>query len=313
MSSISDLNLNSIIDDSIDIDNRSIYSNSISKHTDDLLLRPAVSAKKNTYDSSYDTLQKSHLPKKTTPFSDSSGHNLESTTNQDRTVSDLEPNMDALLITAQSVLIKDGIKLFMSKNYSSQSLEIYREAFYGIELYIKLLTRNAENAKKISNLAKRDADCKYVVSFSFNLYKKLYKKYPEKIDQQIKAFKIIHSLFEDAINKASINFGNSQLRFFYHLSEELDDKKVKQYYESNDPGFLDLIKKLTAQIRVALKMAKNIKLKKETDISLRDINTYIIRASGLLKYYYTLTNEFHSSRYHARIHDIYTEFQIVVK
>lgn len=304
-----DLNLTSILDDSIDIDNRNIFSKNITKQKSDTLLRPAESLDESISDSGFDTA----LMTDTVSISKTGRQESKPKTVRKRSLSDFEPDMDALLITAQSVMIKEGINLFMSKNYSASTLDTYTEAIKGIELYIKLLSRNPDNVNKIAEIKKRDADCNEVVSIAYNLYKKLYKKNPESIVQKIRAFKIVRLLFEDALNKSSINYSRSQLRFFYFLSGDLDEHKVKLCVENNDPGLQDLIKKLDSQIRVAIKMAKKNNYDGESGITSRDVNTYIIRASGLLKCYYTLTNNFHSSRYHARIYDIYTKFCIVVK
>jgi len=90
-----------------------------------------------------------------------------------RSSKDFNPDMDMLLLTAQSPMIIEGMKSYTKGDFSSSTLSVYTEALKGVSLYIKILDRNPKNYYKLKALIDSDTDCKEVEDIAFNLYKKI--------------------------------------------------------------------------------------------------------------------------------------------
>ena len=79
-----------------------------------------------------------------------------------RSLCDFEPDMDALLLTAESSMIIEGMKYYTKSDFSSNTLPIYLEARKGIEFYMKILNRSPNNYRRLKILIDSDIDCQKV-------------------------------------------------------------------------------------------------------------------------------------------------------
>src|SRR3990172_3324843 len=108
-----------------------------------------------------------------------------------RTSEDFEPDMDALLITAQSPLIIEGLKYLTRNDFSGDTLRIYAEAVKGVEIFIKILERNPNNYYKLSAVIKTDVDCKEIENVALKLYKMKHRYNPQTDNQILQAYEML--------------------------------------------------------------------------------------------------------------------------
>src|SRR6056297_822062 len=91
-----------------------------------------------------------------------------------RSFKDFQPDMDALLITAQSPMIIEGMKKYTDKDFSAPTLAVYQESLKGVQLYITIIDRNPQNYHKLKAVINSDIDCQEVEKTAFNLYAKIH-------------------------------------------------------------------------------------------------------------------------------------------
>ena len=228
-----------------------------------------------------------------------------------RTLSDFEPDMDALLMTAQSSMIIEGMEQYDNKNFASETLQVYLEALKGVDLYIKILNRNPNNYRKLKNLIDADPDCQQVETIAFNLYKKKFDTTPDTDRERLEAFEMFKMIFKQSANKASISKSMKLLRKYYLLSGGLDTEKI---HESVNNDSLE-IKKDVNYFHQHMNLAINIIKKDDGELTRglrgRDLNVFITKVSELLAYYYKIHENTKVSDYYLRIHNIYKKYFIM--
>jgi hypothetical protein len=228
-----------------------------------------------------------------------------------RTISDFEPDMDALLMTAQSSMIIEGMELYNNKNFGFEALQIYLEALKGVDLYIKILNRNPNNYRKLKALIDADTDCQQVEKIAFDLYQKEYDTTPDTDREKLAAFEIFKQIFKQSINKASISKSMKLLRKYFLLSGGLDTEKIQELIKSESLEIKKDINYFHQHLNVALNMIKKDDSEIGRGLKGRDLNVFVTKASEFLGYYYKLLENVKVSDYYFRIHNIYKKYFIM--
>ena len=228
-----------------------------------------------------------------------------------RTLSDFEPDMDALLMTAQSSMIIEGMELYENKNFAAESLQVYLEALKGVDLYIKILNRNPNNYRKLKTLIDADPDCQQVETIAFNLYKKKYDTTPDTDREKLQAFELFKQIFKQSANKASISKSMKLLRKYYLLSGGLDTEKIHELINNDNIEIKKDINYFHQHLNLALNIIKKDDGELTRGLRGRDLNVFITKVSELLAYYYKLLENSKVSDYYLRIHTIYKKYFIM--
>lgn len=232
-------------------------------------------------------------------------------TQKKRSFLDFEPDMDAILLTAQSSMIIEGIKSYSKKQFSAKTMNIYVEALKGAELYIKILNRNPDNYHKLKVLIDQDIDCQEVEKTAFNIYLKVHGVPPENDKEKLEAFEMLHKLFTEAINKASISKTMITIKQYYLLSGGLDEAKVQSLIENDNIEFKATINNLNHQVNIATNMLKKGKAEIAQGLKGQDLNIFVIKSSQLLSFYYKIIGNEQLAEYYMRINDIYKKYFII--
>lgn len=236
---------------------------------------------------------------------------LDSPRTKKRTAQDFEPDMDALLMTAQSSMIIEGMRYFTNKNFTADAHSIYLEALKGVEFYIKILDRNPNNYRKLKSLIDSDTDCQQVEKIAFNLFKKTYDDIAETDREKISAFELLYKLIKGAVNKTTITKSMQTIKKYYLMSGDINTEKVQECLNSGDIGFKTEVKNLHEHIKIALDLLKKGKTEIAAGMKGKDINVYIINTSALLSYIYKLQGNAKVSDYYGRINNIHKKYFIV--
>jgi hypothetical protein len=228
-----------------------------------------------------------------------------------RSFLDFEPDMDAILLTAQSPMIIEGIKCYSKKQFSAKTMNIYVEASKGAELYIKILDRNPDNYHKLKVLIDQDIDCQEVEKTAFNIYLKVHGVSPENDKEKLEAFEMLHKLFNEAINKASISKSMITIKQYFLLSGGLDEAKLQSLSESDNVEFKAIINSLNHQVNIATNMLKKGKIEIAQGLKGKDLNIFVIKSSQLLSFYYKLIGNEQLTEYYMRINDLYKKYFVI--
>ncbi len=228
-----------------------------------------------------------------------------------RSFRDFQPDMDALLITAQSSMIIEGMKKYTERDFSSNNLPIYLEALNGVNLYIKILDRNPKNYHKLKSVINADPDCQEVEKIAFNLYKKIFGTEPETDQEKLVAFEKFSALFKDAVNRATIATSMKDIKKYFLLSGGLDEIKVSQLVASNNEELKKDISNLQRYIALGLAYIEKGNVEIIKGLRGRDLNNYVVRGSQLLAYYFMLIKNERLADYYARINSIYSKYFVV--
>ncbi len=173
-----------------------------------------------------------------------------------RSSKDFNPDMDALLLTAQSSMIIEGMKNYTQSNFSSATLPVYMEALKGVALYTKILDRNPNNYNKLKELIDSDIDCREVESTAFNMYKMMHSVEPDSYQEKLAAFEKFELLFREAVNKASVSNSMRLLKKYLLMSGSLDEVRVRNLFKANNAEFALDIQNFIQHIKMAHEMVK---------------------------------------------------------
>ncbi|MCX8122718.1 MAG: hypothetical protein N3F66_00965 [Spirochaetes bacterium] len=228
-----------------------------------------------------------------------------------RSSRDFQPDMDALLITAQSSMIIEGMKKYSERDFSAANLPIYLEALNGVNLYIKILDRNPKNYHKLKAVINADPDCQEVEKIAFNLYKKMFGTEPETDQEKLVAFEKFSALFKDAVNRATIATSMKEIKKYFLLSGGLDEIKVTQLVAQNDEELRKDISNLQRYIAMGLAYIEKGNIEIIKGLKGRDLNNFVVRGSQLLAYYFKLIHNERLADYYARINSIYSKYFVI--
>ncbi len=228
-----------------------------------------------------------------------------------RTSKDFAPDMDALLITAQSSMIIEGMKFMTINKFNTQTLPTYTEAIKGIELYITILERNPNNYHKLSSIISEDIDCREVERLAFQLYKNKHGETPETDVHKLKAYELFRDRLKNAYYKALINATMVGMKKYYLLSGGLDEDKLVGLIRSQDNALKTDISKISQQINIAIKLLKHGNAEINRGMKGKDMNIFIIKASQILSFYHKMMGKPQSAGYYQRLHETYKKYFIV--
>ena len=232
-------------------------------------------------------------------------------TTKRRTSADFSPDMDLLLLTAQSSMILEGMKLVSKHDFKSSNLSSFSEAVKGVDLYIKIIQRNPENYYKLSSLLIKDAECCEVQKITFNLYKSIYDELPENESQKLKAFQLIKETLLNGYCKSLISLSLIEIKKFYLMTGDPDyskiDKVLKTRSDQGAPFFL----KLEKNIDIARKLLKSGNFESNKGMKGREINVFIVKASEILSYYYSETGNKDKALFYDKLHDNFKKYYVI--
>ncbi len=228
-----------------------------------------------------------------------------------RTSKDFAPDMDALLITAQSSMIIEGMKYMTGNKYDSKSLPVYTEAIKGIELYITILERNPNNYHKLSSIISQDIDCREVERLSFQLFKNKHGESPETDIHKLKAYELFRDRLKNAYYKALISATMIGMKKYFLLSGGIDEEKLSELIRKNDNSLKTDIAKISQQINIAIKLLKHGNAEINRGMKGKDMNIFIIKASQILQYCQQAMGKPESAGYYQRLHETYKKYFIV--
>jgi len=225
---------------------------------------------------------------------------------------DFEPDMDALLITAQAPLIIEGTKYLSLNDCTAKRLPIYLEAIRGVDLYIKIIDRDPNSFWKLKKIREEDIDCKEFEKITKNTYLAIYGDVPETDSQYRKSFEVIRDKLFASYRKALINNSMSVIRKYFLLSGGLDKEKVRDCIQSENEELNTTVQKIEKHIHIAIDLINPDKKNIETTgIQRKNMSIFIIKSSELLWYYFRMTNREHESVMFKRINTQYKKYFIV--
>ncbi|HOD15323.1 MAG TPA: hypothetical protein PLA65_13090 [Spirochaetota bacterium] len=228
-----------------------------------------------------------------------------------RTSEDFQPDMDALVITAQSPLIIEGMKCLQMKDFTANTLHIYSEAMKGAEVFIKILERNPNNYYKLSPIIKSDSDCKEIETVAFGLYRTKHREMPESDTHILKAYEMLRNRLKIGYNKALVSTSMLSIKKYFHLSGTLDQEKISSMVLNNNKELKNDVIKFIQHLNIAIQLMKIGDYEITKGLKGRDINTFVIRTSQLLAYYYLAVGDTDAQDYYRRMHDNYKKYFVI--
>jgi len=242
-----------------------------------------------------------------------SGDNSKSVSSRTRKRSsaDFSPDMDLLLLTAQSSMILEGMKLISQHDFKSSNVGAYAEALRGVDLYIKIIQRNPATYKKLSSMLAKDIDCMEVQKVTFNLYKNVYDEIPESDTQKLKAFELIRDTLQNAYSKSLISLSLIEIKKYFLMTGDPDYSKIgNAILSEKDKGAAEFLK-MEKHVDLARKLLKTGNFEINKGMKGREINVFIMKASLILSYYYSETNLKDKSVFYNKLHDNFKKYFVV--
>lgn len=228
-----------------------------------------------------------------------------------RSSEDFQPDMDALVITAQSPLIIEGMKCLTMKDFTANTLQIYTEALKGVEVFIKILERNPNNYFKLSPIINSDTDCKEIESVAFRLYKTKFHDAPESDNQILTSFEMLRNRLKIGYNKALVSTSMLSIKKYYLLSGTLDREKISQLVLNNNKELKADVIKFIQHLNITMQLMKIGDYEITKGLRGRDLNTFVIRTSQLLAYYYLAVGDGKAEEYYRRMHENYKKYFVI--
>jgi len=228
-----------------------------------------------------------------------------------RSSADFSPDMEALLITAQSSMIIEAMKFISLNDFKAKNSGIFSEAINGIDLYIKILERNPDNFRKLMSNLSNDKECMDVQRISFNLFKNVTGEIPSTDTQKLRAFELVKDKLKNAYNKSLILTSIGNIKKYFLLSGSLDTVKIKKEIETNAAQLKNQLSIFARHINIGrmLIQSKNAEIAK--GMKGKEINVYIVKATELLAYYFSVTGDKERETYYSRLNDNFKKYFIV--
>lgn len=228
-----------------------------------------------------------------------------------RSSADFSPDMDALLLTAQSSMIVEAMRFISQHDFKSKNATIFSEAIKGIDLYIKILERNPENFRKLTSILSSDQDCMDVQKISFNLFKNVTGEYPETDSQKLKAFEIIKERLINAYNKSLIATSIITIKKYFLLSGSLDTRKVNDEYQKDFANLKKQISMYIQHVNIGRQLIKAGNSELIKGMKGKEMNVFIVKATQLLHHYFTLTGETEYQTFYKKLHENFKRYFVV--
>ena len=227
-----------------------------------------------------------------------------------RTSADFSPNMEALLLTAQSSMIIEAMKLISISHFKANP-SIFSEAINGIDLYIKILDRNPDNFRKLMTSLSNDKDCMDVQKISFNLFKNTTGETPETDVQKLRAFELVKEKLKIAHAKSLVVSSMADLKKYFLLSGPLDMVKVKTEIEKNAAELRNRLTVFARHINIGRQLIQSNNAEIAKGMKGKEINAFIVRASELLAYYFSIIGDKERQTYYSRLNENLKKYFIV--
>lgn len=230
---------------------------------------------------------------------------------QKRTSADFSPDMDALLLTAQSSMIIEAMKYISQHDFKSKNITVFTEAIKGIDLYMKILERNPENFKKLTSILSSDQDCMDVQNITFNLFRNITGELPQSDTHKLKAFELIKEKLKNAYNKSLITSSIVSIKKFYLLSGSIDMVKIDEALR-NDPDSLKVqINTFMKHINIGRQMIKSGNAEIVKGMKGKELNVFIVKAAQLLVYYFGRTGNAEHQLFYSKLHENFKNYFVV--
>jgi len=228
-----------------------------------------------------------------------------------RTSADFQPDMDALLITAQSSMIVEAINLYLNCNFKHSNVKTYSEAVNGINLFIKLIERNPGHFQQLTSTLSSDYDLMEVLKISYNTFSKIHGETPDSDSKKLKAFEIIRGMLNKGYLKSIISQSILNIKDFFLLSGGLDYSKFEMFFKQNPAELKKNILLLMKHVKLSSQMVKDGDIIINPTLKGRDLNNYLINATELLSYYFQKTGNEQYQLYYERLNENYKKYFIV--
>lgn len=235
----------------------------------------------------------------------------ERTISRKRSSADFSPDMDLILLTAQSSMILEGMNLIFKHDFKSSNLTTFSEAIKGVDLHIKILQRNPENYKKLSVMLSKDKECMEVQKITFNLYKTVYEELPESESQQQRAFELIRDTLHNGYNKSLISFALLEIKKFYFMTGDPDFSKIDEVIKTEKDKGASYFLKLEKYVAIARNLLKTGNFEINKGMKGREINVFIVKASQVLFYYFSKTNYNDKANFYNKLYENFKKYFIV--
>ncbi|MCU0847925.1 MAG: hypothetical protein MUD12_08570 [Spirochaetes bacterium] len=238
-------------------------------------------------------------------------HGESTPSSKKRSSDDFEPDMDAILLTAQSPMINEAMKYLTMKDYTLKALPVFHEALKGIELYIKILERNPQGYFALAETIANDIDCKEVERISFSLYKTRFNDEPISDSQRITAFELFRERIRIGLSKSMINKCMVDMKKYFLMSGMLDDDKMSSLIENDDQELKQFLSSLIQNLRNAMRLIKTGNIEINKNMKGRDLNNFMIKATELLSGYYHKKGNTGAEVHYKKMNENYTKYFIV--
>lgn len=230
---------------------------------------------------------------------------------QKRSSADFSPDMDALLLTAQSSMIIEAMRYISSYDFKSKNMSVFSEAIKGIDLYMKILERNPENFKKLTSILSSDQDCMDVQKITFNLYRNVTGELPESDVQKLKAFEMINEKLRNAYNKSLITSSIVSIKKFYLLSGSLDMIKIDDELKNNHEELKNQVNCYIKHISIGRQMIKTGNSEIVRGMKGKELNVFIVKAAQFLVYYFGRTGNAEHQLFYSKLHENFKKYFVV--
>lgn len=230
---------------------------------------------------------------------------------QKRSSADFSPDMDALLLTAQSSMIIEAMKLISLHDFKSKNISVFSEAIKGIDLYMKILERNPENFKKLTAILSSDQDCMDVQKITFNLFRNVMGELPESDSQKLKAFELINDKLKNAYNKSLISSSIVNIKKYYLLSGSIDTMKIDNDLNSDPAGLKNQVQCFIRHINIGRQMIKSGNSEIVKGMKGKELNVFIVKAAQMLVYYFGRTGDAENQMFYTKLHENFKKYFVV--
>ncbi len=228
-----------------------------------------------------------------------------------RSSADFEPDMDLLLISAQTPMIIEGMKLVSLHDFRSTNTVIFSEAIKGVELYMKILERNPDNFRKVTSMLSSDPDFRDLLKITSNLYKNLFDELPSTDSNKLKSFELVKDHLDIALKKSLISSSLVSIKKYFLLSGTPDNAKIDEAVSSNPHKTKSEFAAYGRHVNIARELIKSGNFEINKGMKGKEMNIFIVRATMLLIYYYTKTGETQYASYYQRLHDNFKKYFII--
>ena len=228
-----------------------------------------------------------------------------------RSSADFSPDMDMLLLTAQSPMIIEGMRLVLKHDFKSTNISHFSEAVRGVDLYIKIIQRNPANFQKLTAALNKDTDCIEVQQIAYNLFKNAYGEPADSDSRRLKAFELLKDTLQNGYCKSLISLSLIQIKQYFLMTGDPDFSKIDFIVSSRSDGGVSEFARLEKHVAIARNLLKTKNFEINKGMKGREINVFIVKASRILAYFYTKTGYQEKSVFYTKMHDNFKKYFVV--